>query len=260
MTPRYFWRRLGAIVIDYLAASILAMLVLLPFVDEDRAVIRFVPLLNMQSCGVVQTLPKPLHDAVAPYKIQSAKICRTYAYGVFNGLRADLTLHEVVSRNGSVTTTTRVTTKLAIDRLGNPVTPLPIHSIGSMALVILLAGFAGAFWPGRSIGKKMLGLQVSASTHPITTGSAMLARECLKWAPLLVFFGLNFVLTITAGPKANITNPVALTFYGICALALLIFYVLPVLRWRGATFYDRYLGLRVDRGENAALDSARTFE
>lgn len=257
MPPRYFWRRVGALATDYLIASIIAMLALLPFADEDRANIRFSPLFKMQTCGQANSLPQPLHDAVAPHSIKAAKVCKTYAYGVYNGLTATIVLHEDVQVRAGVTTTKRVSTQFDIDSQGNPVTPAPIHGPAAIGLIILLAAVTSAIWPGRSPGKKLFRIRISG---PGLRPGRVALREALKWAPLLALVVIEFAVALALGGRTVLTEPLLIVFLVVVIIALAAYYILPFLRWRGAMAYDRLLGLRVDRGEHDAEESARPFE
>lgn len=255
-SPRYFWRRVGAFIADYLIASILALLVLLSFADEERTNIRFSSLIQMTSCGQSTTIPQPLRDLVAPQTIQAVEICRQYAYGVYNGLTAKLILSERVTSSGVGTTRVATAVTTPIDSQGNPVNPAPVHAAATIALMVLLAGFFGAFRQGRSAGKALFRIRVSG---PHVTPARMVLREVVEYAPIAVILAFGFVFSPFLLGGVAVQVQVLVTIGGIILIGLFFWYVFPLLRWRGRMPYDRIMKLRVDRGEGAAADMSEQF-
>ena len=242
MEPRHFGRRLGAAGVDYLLAMVVGGLLLLPFLgDTDR--VRMDGLgFTSSTCNSVTTAPDSLLAVVGDKVVDSAFVCDTKVLGRANGLTVTLVYDVTRTEN----TSSQRSISVPVDKDGNPVAPLMPQTLIVQVLLIVVGGLLLIRF-GRTPGKRLFGLRV-VGRSPVPG----LLREGLKLLPGLIV-GLAMVWVAYFGPQTYgvIAQAPVLQFVGaIFAYGAVVFwlYVLPVLRWRGATLYDRWLGLTVVLG------------
>ena len=242
MEPRHFWRRVGAAVVDYLLVSVISTLLLLPFLGNPDK-IRLDPIgISTSRCVAMTSAPQSLLDIVAPKIIDSGWACSSSVDGRDNGMTAvlvyDVTRNEHTSSQRSIS--------VPVDALGNPVAPLMPQSLINWGLLVVASGLLLRRF-GRTPGKRLFGLRVEG-VAPVPG----IRREVLKTMPSLIAgLGLTSTGVIGIAAYAWIAQLPILQFVGgILVLMALVFwfYALPLIRWRGATRYDRMLGLTVTRG------------
>ncbi len=240
--PRYFWRRVGAVVVDYVLVVAISTLMLQPFLgNSDKVRLDAIGMLA-SDCVAMISAPPSLLAVVAPKTIDSGWICTTRVNGRNNGTTAvliyDVTRTEHTSSQRSISVPT--------DMQGNPVAPLMPQSLINEALLIVVGGMLLRRF-GRTPGKRLFGLRVVGSM-PVPG----IRREGLKTIPGLIA-GVGLVAIAVIGPGAYVWMaqlPILPFVGGILAVIVVAFwfYALPLIRWRGATRYDRMLGLTVTRG------------
>ena len=241
MEPRHFARRLGASVVDYLLAMVVGGLLLLPFLGDTDKVRMDAMIFTTSVCNSLTSAPDSLLAVVGDKVVDSGFVCDTKVMGRDNGLT--VTLVYDVTRTAN--TSSQRSISVPVDKDGNPIAPLMPQTLIVQVLLIVVGGLLLTRY-GRTPGKRLFGLRVVG-------GSSVpgVLREGLKLLPGLII-GLAMVSVAWFGPQAYgvIAQVPVLQFIGaIFAYGALVFwlYVLPVLRWRGATRYDRWLGLTVVR-------------
>lgn len=233
--PRYFWRRVGATLIDMLLATIVSLLILLPFLGNTDHVRLDESGFYRKFCVNVTSIPPEAFAVIAPEQPAAAVACKTSVFGINNGMTMQLIYG--VSRSGSMTFQRNA--NFAIDAAGKPVTPLTPQSLLMAALLIGVGGFL-LRRRGQSPGKRLLGLRViAAETHPFR-------REALKYL-LLILNGMVLLVTWALGPTllprmAALSGATIGIGAVLFALACAAYYLLPLLRWRGAMPWDRMVG------------------
>lgn len=242
--PRFLFRRLVALFVDWTIVALLTTVVMYPLVKGNTDNIRYSGAsVEIGGCWPATTAPQELHDLIAPHPIQELVICQRKPFGFDNGLEAELTFDMQETRRGAVTSRTYKEITTPISNNGIPVDPLTPQT-----LLILLGLVAGsAIWPRgnakQSPGKKLLGLSVETASQ-----AAMWKREFLRFAPFFVFAVFEFA---PLGMKqiwiANVQWFVALSV--VVLVFLLWYYIWPLIRWQGAMRYDRISGTRVLRRE-----------
>jgi hypothetical protein len=243
MAPRLFWRRVAALLIDLLIASALSTLLALPFLGNTDKVRLSGGILRQTNCGTVNNLP-PETLAVLPAKIDYAAACQTWFYGLDAGLTLTVVFDRVVTEH----TSSQKSVSLPIDAQGRVVWPWSPDAIVDLLLLTLASAFALSRW-GKTPGKYVMGLVVS----PRPTLGAALLREALRLWPLHLS-NLSVVLTPFLGPHLHsllqgmkLSVGLFLTA-GLFGLLTLGFFLVPLIRWRGAMPWDRIAGTTVQRG------------
>ncbi len=240
--PRHFWRRVFALLVDYLLASAVAFALVWPFLgNTDRIRLGGAFELNSRQCWTSDTAPQELHDLLAPLPLTRLEFCKTWAWGVPNGLTAKLESIET-SERGFKTTRYMV---VAISDDGMPANPF--YPQGPLATILFLVGSAVALSRrGSTPGKRLLGLRLSE----VPDLRRALRREAWRVAPLLLVttFELGLALIGTEALPMLAAIPVWVLFAGVAAFwAGILWYYWPILRWRGAMRHDARTGLSVVR-------------
>ena len=239
MEPRHFGRRLGAAGVDYLLAMVVGGLLLLPFLGDSDKVRMDALGFSSSVCNTLTSAPDSLLAVVGDKVVDSGFVCDTKVLGRENGLTVTLVYDVTKTEN----TSSQRSISVPVDKDGNPVAPLMPQTLIVQVLLIVVGGLLLTRY-GRTPGKRLFGLKVTGRS-PLPG----LLREGLKLLPGLII-GLAMVSVAYFGPRSYgvIAQAPVLQFIGaIFAYGALVFwlYVLPVLRWRGATRYDRWLGLTV---------------
>lgn len=232
--PIYFWARVVAAVVDYMLAMVVAVILIWPFLgNPDR--LRLDPSgLPTSECSTRHATPKAVHDFIGMIPTISNNLCENWTFGRPNG-KTVTAVYGGLYRDGAAMPQTSIL--IQIDDDGNLVTPLMPQSPLS-AILLTLGGGLLVRSTGRTPGKRLMGLKVTG-----TTPLPGLKREVLKLFPFLLatlataaapFLGPNLAGQCAAKPILIAT-----------AVAAVWYYLVPLLQWRGATRYDRWLGLTV---------------
>ena len=239
LLPRYFWSRVVAIVVDYLFVSVISLLIMLPLVgNSDKFRLDSVAAVSV-ICTWATPVPDSLRAVVAPQSLDGIVFWTHTVLGRDNGLTATLIYGVTKTEH----TSSQRSISIPIDKNGNPVAPLMPQTLINAVLLIVVGGTL-LRRNGQTPGKRLMGLKVvGVSTVP------GILREVFKSLPVLIMgLALASVAAIGPGVYAMIAQMPILQFIGaIFAYGALVFwlYLLPVLRWRGTTRYDRWLGLTV---------------
>lgn len=242
--PRFFWRRMLALFIDWTLVSLLSTLLLLPFLRPDENGLRLGnATLSFSSCRNVASVTQELADLVAPEVIAKATLCEMRPFGIYNGKTIKLVyaLNETSSAN--VTTSTFKTITVPIggdDQIVRAFVPQSVL----VPLLLLIASAMFIARTGWTPGKRVAGLRVQGE-------GCAICRE-LRRLGVFVVFGLGaLVLSMAPMLPAEILAAAPAWMFvagGIAILAVFgALYVWPMIRWRGAMPYDRATGFEVVR-------------
>jgi uncharacterized RDD family membrane protein YckC len=256
--PRYFWRRLLAYGVDGALAWVVAGLLLAAFVTDDFSesllgtlqntdfgisvsfqTESFRPPISLyaKSCGVpVGAAKGSLVEYVAPATIKTAEICIWREYGIPSELAANVVLDDTPAAGDLAGKTIEV-----------PFTITNAYRLSDViAFGIFFAISVTSLWStGTTPGKWLLGLRIKGAAR-----IPALRRETIRTLPLVlcvaVISAMNELLRVQPDIYQTLYIPgLVVSITGIsCGVAL---WVLPMLRWRGAMPYDKWLGLHVAR-------------
>lgn len=237
--PRFFWRRVFALLIDYLLAYFVTLLVLIPFLNPDENGLRLGSgLVRYYDCESVATVPQELIEFVAPAEIVSGKLCENWSNFVYNGRTLEVRFNVEVLESGLTRSNTLTVWLDGDDRLltftFEPHDTIVLFSMIFASAVLLARG-------RRTPGKALVSLQIQGD------GDAMI-REVWRLGPLLLlpaaiwaleFFGL-FALAVSYIGE--------FTAYALLlGVPLFAYYILPLLYWNGAMPWDKAAGYTVVR-------------
>jgi len=248
MTPRFFWRRLAALLIDLTLVSVLSTVLVLPFLGDTNKVRLSGGLVRITQCKTVNSLPQPTLDLVA-VKVDAATVCSIRPYGIDNGL----TLTMVYDRVQTEHTSSQKTYSVMIDEQGLVVWPMSLDALVSLLLAGLGFPLALRRW-GKTPGKHVMGLILS---RPVSFGPAFL-REALRLWPLQLGNFATLAQPLYGPHQMQILPWLGFgAIFGVIGLLFLLFFashVLPVLRWRGLMPWDRAIGTRLVRKRDLAFE------
>ena len=264
--PRFFWRRLLALVVDWMLAFVL-VIGLTQLLIGDR--VSFLPTgLKISVCGPVTSLPPEtlatIHTQIAPERIAGMKLCRASSFGLMPTaqLRIFFDARESEGRTQFKSISLALSPDLKEIRWA--------WSLSPALLVVLVLGSAALGSMGRrSPGKALLGLRLI----PVDPGGGArpkrrwYLREVLRFLPFLIYgfgeFAYALFLYLQGGGGAE-----AILSFGLKALAQLSLGSLRVqlgwlsafllaviwyfdwltLRWPGQLRHDRIAGFWLRRG------------
>ncbi|MFS8050823.1 RDD family protein [Rhizobium sp. BR 314] len=265
LPPRHFWRRFGAYAIDIVIFQIVFVLLFLALsVVTSRDLT--LPFLQKQQCAETTSgslIPKieaewPLQSG----EVRSNQLCRiswlgSEGYTIF--------VSKVASQHGKTTSVRSVA--VPVDKKGDPVDPSVVTRPTS-SIVLLLLPVIFAFCSAgtrRTPGKRLLSLRVKTlEDFPLPLGLAT-KREIFKFLPLMLIAIVDLASLLLARPLSQPIEQLIqqardlnlLSTSGVFALTgaltpmlfvfALIWWVYPLVVWRGQTFYDRFCDTKVVR-------------
>jgi len=248
--PRYFWRRAVAFLVDYCLAGLVALVLLLPFLGNTDRIRLGGGFIKMFMCRSVDTIAPDIAALIAPKRPDAAQVCDMWFNGVYDG-RTLTVVYDLVQTDHSTSSRSLSLPVSKDGELVDPVLPGPPLSVAILWIGagLMIARFA--FSPG----KRLFGLRVvpaeGSEAGSISRGRAI-AREGLKLAPyLLMVFAGSIVTLGDIRTQAAFTVRMLDHWVWLAAAATLVGllfilpYLVPLIRWRGAMFYDRRLGLIV---------------
>jgi len=248
--PRYFWRRVGAFLVYYVLASLVALVLLLPFLGNTDRIRLGDGVISLTRCQSVDTITPSVAAVTGHRRLKTAQVCGEWYNGVYDGLSVTLTYDKVQS----AWSTTERTLTLPISAEGELVNPVEPWD----GLKVLILWIGAALMIARlavSPGKRLFGLRVvpdgESETRAISLGRA-LTREGLKLAPLFLIAAASYILsTIGFGRLIDMLDRLLDNWRGSVSVCLLVVvllilpYLLSPIRWGGVIFYDYWLGLTV---------------
>lgn len=191
--------------------------------------------LAIKTCGAPITLDG-FEELVAPAEIASGTACFERHFGIPRGGVVTLVLKDTPAAG-----------ELAGQTVEIPLVVTDSHRFADAAAlgVFLLGSIFFLRWNGRSPGKAIMGLRVEGEVR-----RAALSRELVRSFPAFTSVILPLIVTEIAamsdGP-APWVDSVLLAVGVLSMLGVLVLWIWPVIRWRGAMPYDRWLGLSVSR-------------
>lgn len=247
ITPRLFWRRAFALIIDLAIATALfvAALIALQPVFPDQIV--FDAPIGIRQCAEIEETDK-LRD-YARQLDPSLELPRTYIwckesfFGVLEYQK--LAVHVTTAEEEGVKHTNGLT--LFVDENLDQFTPFDFGTLFTFAIPLFMA--MSTYWAGVTPGKKLLGLRL-ATPSPRPSFKQLLWREILRFAPF-VFWGalqLIFLILFTifspteiiAWTFGLIDNPFYWGLYFLVHTLSMLYYLVPMVRWRGSMLYDKW--------------------
>jgi hypothetical protein len=239
MEPRFLVRRAAAFILDLGLAWLLAMALIWPLLGHRDGIRLNEVGLVQKACQQANQVPQVLHDMVAPKVLNGVVICRSFVWGIDNGLSAQL-IYDGKATAGATTARSLI---VPVDTAGLPVNPWqPQLALGLGLLVLGSAGFLVLF--GSTPGKWLFGLRV------VGEGGFWhaLARETQRFWPLglIALLTSGFLLGERAVATALAAGPI-LPLTALAAGFLLWHYLWPLLRWSGAMPWDLHTRLLLTR-------------
>ena len=278
--PRYFWRRVVAFVIDKFIVALGFMFLMIVIADIWPASVTYMPesFFRTTRCEDGASNPNSA-DMLAKLEVQPGeatfvRICKTDSF-MMPTRNWGFVLAEMKLADSPIKKTRTRSIRFSVDKEGNFYMPDLVTSsmIASAQQLLAIAAFAFLLAEWASPGKLAVHLRVvpvegydETNYDPPAFGLS-LKREALRQLPILIAIVATGVIDIIAKIEGfqidNIMEEVhflsanTLLIYGTSFLfAAFIFYWLiqPMIWWKGATRYDRILGLRVVRAPiNAPL-------
>ncbi|MGO7635123.1 RDD family protein [Rhizobium leguminosarum] len=262
LPSRHFWRRAVACIVDIIifqAVILIAVYCISTVIPLD---FRFAGWSYTQ-CGVEVSdqLAKRI-DAGWPLKpgeVRISQICEVSQIGS----EKQRYLQTGVSHQTDNWTSARWLT-IPVDANGNPVIgtvsvyPIVISGIVNIALLALAFAYFSANGR-RTIGKKLLGLRVQSVDGKNPGLGTEFRREILKFSPYLLFIAADFAFSLfpvfptedfdallrMSRDGYTLLDSGAAMFDVVLGIAALIWWFLPLIFWRGQTFYDRICACKV---------------
>jgi uncharacterized RDD family membrane protein YckC len=258
--PRYFWRRAFAYIIDGISIEIVFTILLYALALATPWNIGF-SFFNSVTCE--QPTTGPLVDKVEaqwplkPGERRINQICRVNRPGGHSPEGYFTT--SVVTTSGTSTYARSVSTQ--IDQNGNAINATGGAQLLSL-LPLLLVPLALAFFTAngrRTLGKRIMSLRVATVDGRPPTLAEATYREMLKFLPVIVvalIIVVDFLLQspvvadfdhMIAAMRDGAASPLgmSLSIYSFIFVAGLVWWLFPLILWRGQTFYDRLSGCKV---------------
>ncbi|MBX4868173.1 RDD family protein [Rhizobium bangladeshense] len=253
LQPRLFWRRAFAFLIDMTIFQLLLAAVALVIPLNFG-----MPLFQSTQCGEVTS--GPLVEKVErewPLKPGETRVNQICQITDFLGPQSTSFRTTVVTGNPEGGSASWRSVSVGLDKNGDPIKGLedPIGPLVGVFLVSLAFALFSAN-DRRTLGKRILAIRVvtveGASPH---FGKALI-RELLKFAPWIAFVMIDSVVAVTASHQSleamiqtmrngdGATTIPVMVGVALTMLALL-WWFLPLIRWRGQMLYDWFAGCRV---------------
>ncbi|WP_411196949.1 RDD family protein [Rhizobium sp.] len=259
LPSRHFWRRAVACIVDIIifqAVILIAVYCISTVIPLD---FRFAGWSYTQcSVEVPDQLAKRIDVGwpLKPGEVRINQICEISQIGS----EKQRYLQTGVSRQTDYGTSAQWLA-VPVDADGNPVLgsvsvyPSVISGIVNIALLALAFAYFSANGR-RTIGKKLLGLRVQSVDGKNPGLGIEFRREILKFSPYLLFIAAAFAIPVfptedfdtllhMSRDGYTILDNGAAMFEIILGIAALMWWFLPLIFWRGQTFYDRICACKV---------------
>lgn len=241
MKPQYLRRRSFAFAIDALIFTQLAFFAVLPFVDDDNIWVSG-GMLTVQSCQDIDGTSAELREwfPIEDGETSEVSVCR-YTENGFDAGRYTIIKH---SSEVDGMRRTRIAT-LAMNDEGIIVDPsFPAEYLGP---IFILVGLILVTWyrRGSSIGKSLMGIAVLKLSGERLSLKDSAKREILKFLPLLIPAYITTLIGLIYTGEPGVLS--VLFSFILVFVPLLVFLVIPLLRWRGAMPYDRACKTEIGR-------------
>lgn len=267
LPPRHFWRRVVAYLIDVIIIEI-ALVILFFALSMVTPWNLSIPFFQNRQCS--PTASGPLVEKVEaqwslkPGETRANELCHISWLG---SQGYDLFISSVSSHDGAMTYTRSFSA--AVDKSGNPVDPGTAVNTLMSVVVLLIMPLALAYGSAngrRMPGKRLLSLHVATVDGGPPGFSTELKRELLKFLPIIILALFNIIgflavksvqpdfdqliqQMIQQARDGNIVTAGGLTVSvvlpAIVLILGLIWWLYPLIVWRGQTLYDRFSGCKV---------------
>ncbi|TXI08391.1 MAG: hypothetical protein E6Q76_07230 [Rhizobium sp.] len=258
LPSRHFWRRLGAYFIDLVLCQVAFTLLFLA-ISMVAPWDLTLPSLQKQQCEPTASGPIiPKIEAewpLQPGETRANQLCHISWLG---SKGYSVLVSTVSSQEGSAISTRALT--LPVDDNGNPIDPgVTVRPTSSVVLLLLPLAFALCSAKGRRTpGKRLTSLQVTTVENSALPFGLAAKREILKFLPLMLLAIVNLVSIFVLRPylppieqliqqardSSFLSSSGFFALTGVLAPLLFVFglvwWVFPLMIWRGQTFYDRF--------------------
>jgi len=240
--PRYFWRRVIAMLIDFILLSQLALYLMVPFADGDTVRLSG-GIYPSITCRTVPLEPESqAYFAERGVVAENGSLCTSYQNGYYAG--SNLLVSSDTNSEGNIAENA-TTLSVALDRQGQEVTPVFPVSYAAPIMVLLGIILMTWLWNGQTFGKKVTRVQVLTVEDHIPGPIQIVRREVLKFAPSILVFLLGIFLPEYALEQVvpNLRNgediALVLGFLGVSTFVYILWWVAPLIWWNGSMPYDR---------------------
>ncbi len=246
MQPRFLIRRAAAFIIDWVLVSLLVTIFLYPFIKNHTDQIRFSDAaVHWGTCWKQEQAPQELIDLVAPNAIFALTLCAKRPFGMSNGLNAHLTYGDPSQIRQDLKAGEKQTLKarnlvIPVSNQGIPVNPVEPQSILMVFAIIVASAYFLIRKNGKTPGKSVMGLRVVT----ISRASA-LRREFWRFAPWIVVAVLSLIPIQPSDLGFLPFNYLARGTSAVITIIILWYYIWPIIRWNGASRYDKIAGTKV---------------
>ncbi len=239
--PKLFWRRSFALVVDVLILYLATALLLIPLVSGNTENFRLSNSgFTTAKCWSSNTAPQEIHDLAEGFELSALKVCDRWVYGIYNGRTVSLQ-NITVDQEARSTTTKSLT--VPTNEGGVPVQPWIIQDLFVLLAFVLLLPAVMSVWKGATSGKRLLGVRVAGGRLSYKN---LCLREALKWAPVVVAFSAAMIFAPkTFADMAEMGMLKLALIYGSAGVAAALWWIIPLIFWKGRMPYDRVAGYEV---------------
>ncbi|QND47416.1 RDD family protein [Rhizobium lusitanum] len=267
LPPRHFWRRVVAYLVDVIIIEI-ALVILFFALSMVTPWNLSIPFFQNRQCSPAASGPLAEKvEAQWPLKPGETRVNELCHISWLGSEGYDLFISSVSSHDGAMTYTRSFSA--AVDKSGNPVdSGTAVNTLMSVVVLLImpLALAYGSANGRRTPGKRLLSLHVATVDGGPPGLSTELKREVLKFLPIVILALLNIIWFFVPKPvqtdfdhliqqmiqqarDGNIVAAGGSTVSGSLTLIVLIlgliWWIYPLIVWRGQTLYDRFSGCKV---------------
>lgn len=252
LQPRLFWRRAIAYLIDMTIFEILlgAVMLIVPLNFGT-------PLFQSTQCEEVTS--GPLVEKVErewPLKSAETRVNQICLTREILGLERPSFRTTVITDNTDGGSASWRSVSVALDQNGAPVEGIG-DIVGPLVGVFLVSlAFSSLSADGRrTLGKKILAIRVVTVEGTPPHFRRALKRELLKFSPWIAFVGVDslvaastsrsFDAMIRSVPEGDATTTIQIVVGVVLTVVALVWWLVPLIRWRGQMFYDQLTGCAV---------------
>lgn len=253
---KFFWARFLAFGIDwFLVVAVFAALTLALQPVTTHTLIPPSPVTFEACFDNLDKIDKTHADSILPLREgeeRAAQICS----GALFGLLPPYTQKIGAARKvGNVTQHRWQAYGVDADGKRAAYTTLNLNDVLLIVAPFMFAAFLSQY--GRTPGKMLMGLRVAGTDRKAPSVLRAYMREALKYSPLILIaiYGLIQQMSVLGlgFPQSDVMFlgiGWVLWLYLAVTVLTLIYWFFPFLRWRGQTFYDKWLGLMVEHRED----------
>lgn len=242
MEPRHFWRRLIAVIIDFILLSQLAFYVMIPFADGESVRLSG-GLYQSVACKTVPLEEGALsHFSEQGIVATEGSLCVSYQNGFYAG--TNLLASSETNAQGDISENA-VTISVPLNRQGENVeTTYPVAALAPIMVfvgIILMTWL----WNGQTLGKKIVRVQVLADDGEVLGLLKVISRETLKFAPAIILFILALLYPsytlehVVPHLQSGENIALVLGMLGASTFVYILWWAAPLIWWNGSMPYDR---------------------